>query len=137
VAEPPRSNVLAEWHCGGDVLVVALSGHPTADCSERLLDSVRGLPFHRPMQVVVDLSNVIAIDRGGASALLDAYVAMNLRGGSLVLTGLTEDVRESLRQAGVLQRVESVPSECFDIGTPKGHLRLVHGNHVQSTEIPT
>ena len=130
-----NSNVQFIWGSGHEVLNVQLCGHTTTADGQALLDSLWDLPRHGTVQVVVDLSAVVAIDPAAASAILDAYVNTTLRGGTFKLVGLSAGIRETLRRAGVLDSlgVDAPPR-------PKGRqLRLVHGNHVihPSAQVPS
>jgi anti-anti-sigma regulatory factor len=60
--------------------------------------------------VVLDLSHVTRLDRGGAAALLDACVATALRRGTLSLTGLTSRRHAALERIGVLKVIDVVES---------------------------
>jgi len=128
-----NSNVHFTWRSGHEVLNVELCGHTTTADGQALIDSLWDLPRCGTVDVVVDLSAVVAIDPAAASAILDAYVNTTLRGGTFKLVGLNPGIRETLRRAGVLDSVEAPPR-------PNGRqLRLVHGNHVvhPSTQVPS
>lgn len=88
--------------------VVAIRGELTAASGQGLLDAVRCGAHEDVRRIVVDITHVTRIDRGGTTALLDAYVAVSLRRGSLALAGVTPECRETLMCAGVLDVIELI-----------------------------
>jgi anti-anti-sigma regulatory factor len=89
--------------------VIRLRGSLGRDEGELLLDALRSGSPGRGSSVIVDLSRVTAINREGAMALLDAYVATTLRRCRLSLAGVTSTCRGVLQRTNVLRVVMLFP----------------------------
>jgi anti-anti-sigma regulatory factor len=85
--------------------VVRLHGPLTADSADHVLDLLR-VVRPAPAEVEIDLSDVTAIDRRGATVLVDAYVATVLRGRAFALSGPSTACSQSLRRFGVIDVVD-------------------------------
>jgi anti-anti-sigma regulatory factor len=105
----------------------APAGHLTGERGRRLLDALSRPPWRTTRDVVVDLSELTGLDPAGAVALLDIYVAMTLRTGTLTLVGVSAAAREALADAGGQRLVDVI-----DAGRAarRTYLRLVRGNRV-------
>jgi anti-anti-sigma regulatory factor len=117
------------WHCDGDANVLTLRGVLGPGSGDVLLDALRRGPAPASTPIVVDLGRV-TLDRAGAIALLDAYVATILRGGTMTLTGVSADARLVAQRAGVFDvmrtvehRAAAVPSLESAVHTASGRRR--------------
>jgi anti-anti-sigma regulatory factor len=88
--------------------VVKVRGDLTAASGHGLLDAARWGANEAAFRIVIDVSQMTTVDRGGATALLDLYVAVSLRRGSLALMGLTTACHSALSRAGVLDVIDVV-----------------------------
>jgi anti-anti-sigma regulatory factor len=79
-------------------LVVFLSGPLTSGAA--WLDQL-STTRPAPQRVIVNLAAVTTVDRNGADALLDAYIATTLRLGTFALTGPTTLVGRQLDDLGI------------------------------------
>jgi len=76
---------------------VRVSGHNVA-----LHRSIRTLAEEGKLQVLLNLSNVTAIDSSGLGELISSQITLNNKGGELKLVHLTEALRELLAITKVL-----------------------------------
>lgn len=92
----PFAQLVADVHHVGRVCVLELVGTLTADTLwvlQQQFDRLGRSPFHR---VVLDLTAMVAIDAAGARLLTGLHHYVAGRGGSLVVTGATPTIRETL-----------------------------------------
>lgn len=87
--------------------VVRLHGPLTAKSADHVLDLLR-VVGPEPAEVEIDLSDVTAIGRSGATVLVDAYVATVLRGRVFALSGPSTACSHSLRRFGVIDVVDVI-----------------------------
>jgi len=102
-----RSVVMYRTHRVGKTLILSLTGQLTGRGNVRWLDH---LSMARPLppRVIVDLGAVTCVDRKGAEALVDAYIATTLRAGCLALTRPTVLVSRQLEYFGVSRLVPTL-----------------------------
>jgi anti-anti-sigma regulatory factor len=93
-------------HRVGKTLILSLTGQ----LSGRGTDWLDHLSMARPLppRVIVDLGAVTGVNRKGAEALVDAYIATTLRAGCLALTRPTVLVSRQLEYFGVSRLVPTL-----------------------------
>lgn len=91
--------------------VISLAGRLTGNTGGQLRDSLTVTRNQVRPRIILNLAQVTSVDRGGANALLDVYVATTLRAGSLALTRLPIGVRETLRDFSLLDTLQVFASD--------------------------
>jgi rsbT co-antagonist protein RsbR len=87
-------------------IIGILDGQRAAQLTEQLL---KGIRRHRAKVVVIDITGVPDVDEGVANSLVQTVDASRLMGASVIITGLSSEIAETLVTVGVdLSKMDTV-----------------------------
>ena len=101
-----------EQRTSAGVILLDLHGRMTIEMGRSVLtERVRELLQQGHKQILVNAADIPQVDTSGLCDLVEAYLAVTRRGGSLKLACLAPRVRRVLEITRLLTIIESYPSE--------------------------
>ena len=98
-------------------VIFLLNSEMTANMSATLLDLITKQQEEEVKSLILQLGKVTAMDEGFASTLIAVKEALNKKNKSFVICNLSENIKQNLIEWGILDNIESAPteSEAWDI----------------------
>ena len=98
-------------------VISLLDSEMTANMSATLLDLITKQQEEEVKSLILQLGKVTAMDEGFASTLIAVKEALNKKNKSFVICNLSENIKQNLIEWGILDNIESAPteSEAWDI----------------------
>jgi anti-sigma B factor antagonist len=98
-------------HHREQAVLIEVSGHLTFFEVGALRDSIQSLVKSQPINILLNLSELVYLDSSGIGELARIYVAVVKHGGTMKVIGLTPKVQEVLKITQLSQLFQEFPDE--------------------------